>query len=196
MESTLIHASSCTTPEHRRLLSSLPTTTHHSPPSSSTWRGVVHGDCADATFFTIPSRLPAAILPLHCTWVLLVGYRSFPPGRPWMPAAPCFVSGVFQKLFPSVPSVRCVCCNGYIRMLQVYVSSVSVVSDVCFTCFIYMFHVFHLAVAKGSDVAHVAMATHVCFKYMFQCFICSNHMLQMYVPNVSTVSDACFMCFI
>jgi hypothetical protein len=59
-------------------------------------------------------------------------------------AAPCFVSGVFQKLFPSVSSV---CCNSYICMLQVYVSSVSVVSYVCFTHFICIFHVFHLYVS-------------------------------------------------
>jgi hypothetical protein len=52
----------------------------------------------------------------------------------------------------------CVCFNGYIRMLQVYVSRVS---DLCFTRFICMFHVFHLDVAKGSDVAYVATARHV-----------------------------------
>jgi hypothetical protein len=31
-----------------------------------------------ATFFTAPSRLLAAILPLHCTRAPLVGYRSSP----------------------------------------------------------------------------------------------------------------------
>jgi len=185
MESTLIHASSCTTPEHRRLLSSLPTTTHHSPPSSSTWRGVVHGDCADATFFTIPSRLPAAILPVHGTWAPLTGYRSSPPGRPWMPAAPCFVSGVFQKLFPSVPSVRCVCCNGYIRTLQVYVSSISVVSytyvsrvsSICFMCFILllqkdlMLHMLQwLHTYVSSICSNVSSVLVVCCKCMFQMF--------------------------
>jgi hypothetical protein len=87
-----------------------------------------------------------------------------------------FVPGVFQKLFSSVSSVYCICCNDYIRMLQVYVLNIL---DVCFTCFILMFHVFHLDiscvlfyldVAKGSDVAYVAMATHIYFKCMFHMF--------------------------
>jgi hypothetical protein len=114
----------------------LPCLHRHSPSSSSRRRGMVHGDYSSATFFTTPSRLPTAILPLHCTWAPLAGYRNSPQVWPWSPVAPCFVSGVFQKLFSSVSSV---CCNGYIRMLQVYVSSVSVV-------FRRMFHVFHLYV--------------------------------------------------
>jgi hypothetical protein len=99
-----------------------------------------------------------------------------------------FVSGVFQKLFSSVSFV---CCDDYIRMLQVYVSSVSV-------CFLRMFHMFHLYVSCVS----------------FWCCICCNgytRMFQMYVPHVSSIlvvcckcmfqiflmfSDACFMCFI
>jgi hypothetical protein len=72
-------------------------------------------------------------------------------------------------------------------MLQVYVSSVSVVLDVCFIHFICMFHVFYLyvsfvssCVAKGSNVACVAMATHVC--------------VLVYVPHVSSVLDVCCKC--
>jgi hypothetical protein len=100
---------------------------------------MVHGDCSSAAFFTMPSRLLAIILPFHCTRAPLAGYRSSPPGRPCLPVAPCFVSSVFRKLFPSVSSVCYVCCNGYVRMLQLYISSVSYV---CLTCFICIFHVF------------------------------------------------------
>jgi hypothetical protein len=63
---------------------------------------VVHIDCSGTAFFTTSSRLPAAILSLHCTRVLLVGYRSSPAGRQWLPVAPCFISSVFQKLFSSI----------------------------------------------------------------------------------------------
>jgi hypothetical protein len=48
---------------------------------------------------------------------------------------------------------------------------------------------FHLDVAKGSDVAYVAMATHVCFKCMFHMF----YLFKTYVPNVSAISEACFI---
>jgi hypothetical protein len=78
---------------------------------------LVHGDCSGAAIFTTPSRLPAAILPRSCTRAPLTSYRRSPQGRPWLVVAPCFVSGVFQKLFPSDSFVCCVCCNGYIRML-------------------------------------------------------------------------------
>jgi hypothetical protein len=41
-------------------------------------RGVVHDDYSSAAFFTTPSHLPTAILPLHCTRALLAGYCSSP----------------------------------------------------------------------------------------------------------------------
>ena len=84
-----------------------------------------------------------------------------------------------------------------------------------------MFHldvayVLNLDVAKVDwDVAHVAMAIHVCCKCMFQmfhlfqtyvasvlsgcCICCSRYilMLQVYIFNVSPVSDVCCSkCFI
>jgi hypothetical protein len=71
---------------------------------------VVHSDCSSVAFFTMPSRLPAAILPLHCTRAPLASYRSSTLGKPWLPAAPCFVLGVFQKLFSSISSVYYVYC--------------------------------------------------------------------------------------
>jgi hypothetical protein len=79
-----------------------------------------------------------------------------------------------------------------------------------------MWHVFHLDVAKvDRDIAHVAIAIHICCKRMFQvfqmfhldvacvssgcyksrsgCCTCCDiytHMLQVYVPNVSTVFES------
>jgi hypothetical protein len=82
-----------------------------------------------------------------------------------------------------------------------------------------MFHVSKMYVAcvpsrcykSRSDVAYVAMAIHVCYKCIFQmfqlfqtyvasvcskCFSCFRRMLQVYVLNVSVVSDVCCKCFI
>jgi hypothetical protein len=81
--------------------------------------------------------------------------------------------------------------------LHVYILSVSDVSKVCCNCF-------HMDVSKvDRNVAHVAYVTSVsdeCCKrlfkmfYLFQlyvarsrCFICFTHMLQKYVPNISSV---------
>ena len=45
------------------------------------------------------------------------------------------------------------------------------VAKVCFKCFRGMLQVFYIGVAKiDRDVAHVAMAIHVCFKCMFRLF--------------------------
>jgi hypothetical protein len=74
-----------------------------------------------------------------------------PPGRPWLAAAPCFVSGVFQKLFSSVSSV---CCNDYMY-----------VENICFNCFRRMFHVFHL---------YVSCILFACFMCFILCCICCN----------------------
>jgi len=63
----------------------------------------------------------------------------------------------------SVLSGCCICCTGYTRMLQVYVSNVSAVSNVCCKCFIWMLH-------------------------MLQCH---THMLHANVVNVSFVSGVC-----
>jgi hypothetical protein len=43
---------------------------------------------------------------------------------------------LFQMYVASVLSGCCICCTGYIRMLQVYVSNFSAVSIVCYKCFI------------------------------------------------------------
>jgi hypothetical protein len=66
-----------------------------------------------------------------------------------------------------------------------------------------MLQVFYL------DIAYVAVAIHVCCKFMFQMFhlfgtyvasvssrycICFRHILQASIPNVSYVLDICCMC--
>jgi hypothetical protein len=57
------------------------------------------------------------------------------------------------------------------------------VANVSFKCFIGTLQVFHVDVAKvDRDVAHVAMAIHVCFKYMLLMF----HLFQAYVASVSS----------
>ena len=117
-------------PRYRRLLSCLPTATHHSPPSSTSRHGMVHSDCLTAPTWRC-SPHPAACLPPS-------SLSTAPERHLLATAVPhqvghgcrrrhVFVSTVFQKLFSSVSSVCCVCCNGYIRMLQVYVSNISIV---------------------------------------------------------------------
>jgi hypothetical protein len=54
-------------------------------------------------------------------------------------------------------------------------------SSVCFICFILMLQVFHLDIVKVDlDVAYVAMPIYACCKRIFKCFICSEHMLQIF----------------
>jgi hypothetical protein len=61
---------------------------------------------------------------------------------------------MFQKYVASVLLSRCcICCTGYTRILQVYVSNVVVVSNVCCRCF-YM------------NVAYVTVSIHICCKHM------------------------------
>jgi hypothetical protein len=90
------------------------------PPSSPRSCSVVHDDCSGATFSTAPSCSPAAILPLHCNKASFAGSRSSPLGMLWPPVISCFKC--FRRMFSSVSSRCCICCNGYIYMLQVYVS--------------------------------------------------------------------------
>jgi hypothetical protein len=90
------------------------------PPSSPRSCGVVHDDCSGAMVSTSPSCLPAAILPLYCTRAPFAGYCSSPPGMSWPPVISCFKC--FRRMFSSISSRCCICCNDYIRMLQVYVS--------------------------------------------------------------------------
>jgi hypothetical protein len=47
---------------------------------------------------------------------------------------------------------------------------------------------FHLDVTKGSGVAYVEIATHICFKCMF-------HMFQLFQTYVANVYSKCFSCF-
>jgi hypothetical protein len=58
-----------------------------------------------------------------------------------MPCFKCF--GCFRRMFSNISSKHCICCNGYIRMLQSYVSFCK-----------HIFQVFHLDVAEVDlDVA-------------------------------------------
>jgi hypothetical protein len=127
-------ASCCTAPECHRLLSCVPTATHHSPPSSSSQHGMVHNNYSGAAFFTMPSRLPATILPLHCTadstmCLFQVCFRS------------CFQ--VFHLYVAYVARAIYVCCKYMFQVFQLFHTYVSRVLSVCFMCFICMFHVFH-----------------------------------------------------
>jgi hypothetical protein len=57
-----------------------------------------------------------------------------------------------------------------------------------------MLQVFHLDIAKvDRDVAHVAMAIHVCFKCIFQMF---NLFFQTFVASVSSGCCICFICML
>jgi hypothetical protein len=122
---------------------------------------MVHEDCSGAMFSTAPSCPPAAILSLHYTRAPLASSRNFPPGRPWTPMISCFKC--FRCMFSSASFGCCVYCNGYIRMLQAYVS-----------CYKHMFQVFQTYVSGVSSVCcrnrsgmlhnmHVAI---VCFHWM------------------------------
>jgi hypothetical protein len=78
----------------------------------------------------------------------------------------CFKCFMFRTYVASVLSVCFIYCNGYTRMLKVYVSNVSSVSDVCYKCFfkmccsgyvhrlqayVSMFHLFHTYVAACAS---------------------------------------------
>ena len=85
-----------------------------------------------------------------------------------------------------VAYVSCICCKCFIWMLCMFtmVSSVFSVfasaSDACFKCFRCMLQVFYIDVAKvDRNVAHVAMAIHVCSKCLFKIF----HLFQTYVAS-------------
>jgi hypothetical protein len=58
--------------------------------------------------------------------------------------------------------------------------------------------VLYLDVAKvDRDVAHVVMAIHVCFKCMFQMFICSKRMLQVFYLAVTKADlDVVYTCML
>jgi hypothetical protein len=63
-------------------------------------------------------------------------------------------------------------------------SHVANVSFKYFRCFRGTLQVFHVDVAKvDRDVTHVAMAIHICVKFMFLMF----HLFQLYVASVSSV---------
>jgi hypothetical protein len=71
-----------------------------------------------------------------------------------------------------------ICCNGYTRMLQVFVSNVSSVSDIL--------QVFYL------DVAYFSVAIHIYCKHLFKIF----HLFQTYVVNVLFECCICYSCYI
>ena len=116
----------------------------HSPLTAEFYRPTRRGpqwllDCSSVALFTTPSRLLAAILPLHCTRAPFTGYRSSPPGWPWLPAAPCVcfncVSEVIFKCF--------ICMLRMLQWLHTYVASICFKH---FSCLRRMFHAFHLYV--------------------------------------------------
>jgi hypothetical protein len=78
----------------------------------------------------------------------------------------CFKScfQVFHLYVAYVAMTIYVCCKYIFQVFQLFHTYVSSISFVCFMCFICMFHLFHLDVVKGSDVAYVAMVTHLYFK--------------------------------
>ena len=104
---------------------------------------------------------------------------------------------LFLLFLAYVASVSSGCCKSR--------SECCICMHVASVCFRGVLQVFHIDVAKvDRDVAHVAMAIHVCFKCMFRmfhlffhtyvckCFIWMLHMFlqvfEMYVPSVSVVS--------
>jgi len=66
--------------------------------------------------------------PLHYTRAPLAGYPSSPPGRPWLPAAPCVcftcVSEVVFKCFylyvAYVAMAICICCKYMFQMFHLF----------------------------------------------------------------------------
>jgi hypothetical protein len=80
-----------------------------------------------------------------------------------MPCFKCF--GCFRRMFSNISSKHCICCNGYIRMLQSYVLGVSFV---CCRCFVW-----------------------IC-KSRSRCCICLQWLLSVF-RGFSSVSDVCSM---
>jgi hypothetical protein len=95
----------------------------------------------------------------------------------------------------------CTCCNGYTRMIQVYVRNVLYVSDVCCKCFICMlqkyiwmlhihacckrmfqvFQVFHTYVACVLSRRCICLQwLHMCFQVFSGVYMCFRRMLQMF----------------
>jgi hypothetical protein len=66
----------------------------------------------------------------------------------------------------------CTCCNGYARMVQVYVPNVSSVSDVCCKCF-------HLDVTYTCMLHAYVKHIHACCMRMLNVFRCFVRRLQM-----------------
>jgi hypothetical protein len=97
----------------------------------------------------------------------------------------CF--SCFRRILQVFLSACCIYCSSYIQMLQTYVSNVSPVSDICCSkCFI--LQVFSLAGVGSGCMRSISS----------RCLICCNSytgMLQVYVWNVSAVSDVYCKCF-
>jgi hypothetical protein len=70
-----------------------------------------------------------------------------------------------------------VCCN-YAYLIIAYVS------HICCKSMFEMFQLFQSYVAKSALMLQVANVLSVCC-------ICFTHMLQVYVPNISSASDVC-----
>jgi hypothetical protein len=61
-----------------------------------------------------------------------------------------------------------------------------------------MLQLLYIDVAKlDRDVAHVVVTIHICFKCIFQCFICSRRMLQVFCLDVAKVNlDIAYTCML
>ena len=111
------------------------------------------------------------------TYVLSVCFKYFSCFKLMLPIFYLDVACVYLDVV-CLLSRFCICCNGYSRMLQVYVSNIPFVLDVCWKYFIWMLHMFqwlYTYVARVYskcfrcmlqvfylNVAHVAVAIHIC----------------------------------
>jgi hypothetical protein len=84
----------------------------------------------------------------------------------------------------------CICCHGYIHMLQVYCFK-------CFSCFRRMLHVFYVVLRMfHTYVVSVSSGCGICFTYMLQVFhLDVAYVLQWLRTCFSGVSDVCCKCF-
>jgi hypothetical protein len=96
-------------------------------------------------------------------------------------------------MFRIVLSGYCICCNGYTRMLQVYVSAAS---NVCCRRFTWMLHIMQLLYMYVVSVClkYFSCLKHMLQVFLFRCHICCigyTLMLQVYVSNVLAVLNVC-----
>ena len=128
---------------------------------------VLHADVVWSTATPLarhsPSHLAARLPPSSlCTRAPLAGYCSSPQGRPWPPTISCFKC--FRRMFSSVSFGCCECCNGYICMLQTYVSYYKQMFQV--------FQTYVSSVSSGCCRSRLRCCiTCMLQAYVFKCFI-------------------------